>query len=213
MNQVLLRVLFLGFASLFFSQMALAKAPSTTPKTSKTPKPISDKAKARVLHNLRVAQAKSSNTSSSNDELKLEQVAPRGAWVLESVAVTVAAAGFITLAVGATFLGRRDQLVNEYESATDPNNSNPFAAFTGTPEPPDAKEVKELQDNGFALLYTGIIVAGVGLVGMVVGGIWILAHKPPASAPPKNASAKKNITPLAKTTTPSHTLTLHQGQF
>lgn len=117
-----------------------------------------------------------------------DNVVPDGAWALESVSIAVGSVGFVMLAVGATILGRRDQIINDFENPSGLNALNP-------PPRPKATEIKGMQDTGTPLLIVGLIVAGVGTVGMLVGGIWILAHRPKTST--------KTSTKVSSRTSPS----------
>jgi hypothetical protein len=97
---------------------------------------------------------------------------PNGAWALESISITAAGVGFVVLAVGATILGRRDQIITDFK--------NP-STFNTNPVRPKAADIKGMEDTGQPLVIVGLIVAGVGVAGMLVGGIWILAHRPKTS--------------------------------
>ncbi|TNE50870.1 MAG: hypothetical protein EP343_06890 [Deltaproteobacteria bacterium] len=106
---------------------------------------------------------------------------PTGAWTLESLSAAVAGAGFVFVGVGVSFLTRRDQLLGQ---ASEPNRK---------PEDiPSATEIRSLEDTGTGMLVGGWIATGVGLAGMVIGAIWLLAHKPSnTDLPPlKEGSAK-----------------------
>lgn len=117
---------------------------------------------------------------------------PKGAWALESISATVAAAGFVFLGVGVSFLTRRDQLVNQ---AAEPSRKKEDIA--------NASEIRSLEDTGTGMLIGGWVAAGVGLVGMVVGAVWILTHKPSnTNLPPmKGDASSKASQPLPHSTT------------
>lgn len=155
--------------------------------------------RSQVQLHKRIAQASdtSKNTSSTQGDLKVEHIVPRGAWALESVSATVATAGFIVLAIGATALGRRDQLVDTLKPP-----SNPLFPT----ERAKATEIKALQDMGQPMLVTGLIVAGVGVAGMLVGGIWILAHQMPGKKPKTLQKMARH--PHSSAPTPTRALTL-----
>jgi hypothetical protein len=118
-----------------------------------------------------LAQSNNKTPANSTSTSKKADPVPGVAWTVESISAVVAAGGFITLAMGATTLGRRDQIYNDFFNAS----SSPLGT---APTRPNAKEIKEMQDTGNALLITGLVVAGVGVVGMVVGAVWLIAHNP-----------------------------------
>lgn len=118
-----------------------------------------------------LAQSKMNTPTNSTSTSKQADPVPGVAWTVESISAVLATGGFITLAMGATTLGRRDQIYNDFFNAS----SSPLGT---APTRPNAKEIKEMQDTGNALLITGLVVAGVGVVGMVVGAVWLIAHNP-----------------------------------
>ncbi len=133
------------------------------------------------LKRVRVAQADTNANVVQKSKAPANDF-PTGAWTLESLSAAVAGVGFVFVGVGVSFLTRRDQLLGQ---ASEPNRK---------PEDvPSATEIRSLEDTGTGMLIGGWIATGVGLAGMVVGAIWLLAHKPSKTDLPPLKSAKGKV--------------------
>lgn len=131
-----------------------------------------------------LAQTSSSSAAGNDAELKHQTTTPSpfpaGAWALESVSAAVAAVGFVMIGVGTSFLTQRTNLVNK---ASDPATKTDNVAL--------ARDIRSLEDSGTGIYVAGLVAAGVGLVGMVVGAIWLLTHHPTPRTLPKNPAPEE----------------------
>ncbi len=130
--------------------------------------------------NIRVAQANASHHAAVKQSSAPKTTFPTAAWTVESIGAVLGAVGVIAIGFGTSFLNESKNLEKKAINSTK------------LEDVPTAQEVKSQQDTGTGLIVGGWVVAGVGVTVMVVGAIWLLAHKPKsAPLPPMNQGAKQ----------------------
>ena len=103
------------------------------------------------------------NSKQADISLSNSPQVPQTAWVIEGTGAVLMGLGFISITAGYSFIGRRDQLVQEAE-----RGQNSLAT-----------EVRENEDIGTTLLTVGWVVGGIGVTGMLIGAIWLVTYSPP----------------------------------